>query len=343
MTPADLAELFGLPELPRALDAVETELDRAVVVERAEIEGPARRVVLGGGKRLRPGLALACAVAASGRDGHAVGDPSVVLGATSVELVQAGSLVHDDIMDEAGERRGVPTINSVEGPSQALLVGDFLLARAGQLAAGVNQSVAAFLATAIADLCIGQSAEVSTLYATDRTVAAYEDSIRGKTAALFRASCEIGAAAIEAPAGAVDAVAAYGTAFGMAFQVIDDVLDLVSTAEALGKPVGNDVREGVYSLPVLIALEGPDGEALRSCLGRRPDDAELADALGLVRASSGVAGALDRARAFNDEAVAALDALPVGRVRDGLASLPGAYLEWTLHQKAPDLVPTPSP
>ena len=200
MTPADLAELFGLPELPRALEAVETELDRAIVVERAEIEDPARRVVLGGGKRLRPGLALACAVAASGRGGHVVGDPSVVLGATSVELVQAGSLVHDDIMDEAGERRGVPTINSVEGPSQALLVGDFLLARAGQLAAGVNQSVAAFLATAIADLCIGQSAEVSTLFSAERTQAAYEDSIRGKTAALFRASCEIGAAAIEAPA-----------------------------------------------------------------------------------------------------------------------------------------------
>lgn len=342
MTPADLAEMFGLPALPGALEAVETELDRAVVVERTEIEGPARRVVLGGGKRLRPGLALACAAAASGRGDAVIADPAVVLGATSVELVQAGSLVHDDIMDEAGERRGVPTINSVEGPSQALLVGDFLLARAGQLAAGVNQTVAGFLATAIADLCIGQSAEVSTLFAIDRTRAAYEDSIRGKTAALFRASCEIGAAAIEAPAGAVDAVGAYGTAFGMAFQVIDDVLDLVSTAQALGKPAGNDIREGVYSLPVLIALEGSDGEALRSQLGHRPDEAELAHALALVRASAGVAKALDRARAFNDEAVAALAALPAGRVRDGLATLPGEYLEWALRQKAPDLVLSPS-
>ncbi len=342
MTPAELAALLGLPELPRGLDAVEIELDRAIVVERAEIEDPARRMVLGGGKRLRPALALGCAAAATGRGDRAVVDPAVVVGATAVELVQAGSLVHDDIMDEAGERRGVPTINAKEGPSQALLVGDFLLARAGQLAAGVNQLVAAYLATAIADLCIGQSAEVATLFDTHRSEAAYEDSIRGKTAALFRASCEIGAAAADVPDDLVSALAAYGTAFGMAFQIIDDVLDLVSTAEALGKPVGNDIREGVYSLPVLIALTGPDGAALRSLLGHRPDEDDVAHALTLVRASSGVADALDRARACNEEAAASLAPLPAGPARDGLAALPGTYLDWALESKAPDLMRAPA-
>lgn len=341
MTPADLAALLGLPDLPDGLAAVEAELDRAVVVDRAEIEQPARRVVLGGGKRLRPALALACGVAAAGRDADAVTDAHVVAGATATELVQAGSLIHDDIMDEADERRGVPTINSVEGPNQALLVGDFLLARAGQLAAGVSRDVAAYLATAIADLCVGQSAEVATLFDADRGIDAYLDSICGKTAALFRASCEIGAAAAGAPTEAVTAVATYGTAFGMAFQIIDDVLDLVSTAEALGKPVGNDIREGVYSLPVLLALDGPDGAALRARLGHAPADGEVAHALTLVRASSGVAEALDRARSYNEEAAAALAALPAGPTRDGLAILPGRYLDWVLEQKAPDLaVPT---
>ena len=338
MNPVELAALLGLPELPRGLEAVEAELDRAVVVTRSEIEQPARRVVLGGGKRLRPALSLGCATAATGGP---VVDPSVVVGATAVELVQAGSLVHDDIMDDAGERRGVPTINAVEGASQALLVGDFLLARAGQLAAGVNQSVAAFLATAIADLCVGQSAEVATLFDPDRTVEAYEESIRGKTAALFRAACEIGAAAAEAPIEAVEALAAYGTAFGMAFQIVDDVLDLVSTAEALGKPVGNDIREGVYSLPVLIALTGAEGPALRALLGHPPDEDEVAEALALVRSSSGVAEALERARRFNDAAAVALAALPAGAARRGLAELPGAYLDWALEQKAPELVPSP--
>lgn len=339
MTPADLAALFGLPALPEGMVAVEVELGRAIVVmDRAEIEQPARRVVLGGGKRLRPALALACGAAAAGRGNDAALDPHVVAGATAVELVQAGSLVHDDIMDEAGERRGVPTINAVEGPNQALLVGDFLLARAGQLAAGVGQDTAGYLATAIADLCLGQSAEVSTLFDPDRSLAAYEDSIRGKTAALFRASCEIGAAAAGAPTELVAAVASYGTAFGMAFQIIDDVLDLVSTAEALGKPVGNDIREGVYSLPVLLALDGPDGAALRSRLGHRPVEGEVAHALTLVRASAGVASALDRARVYNDIAAGALTPLPRGPVRDGLAALPGQYLDWALAEKAPDLV-----
>ena len=130
MNPADLATLFGLRALPDGLARVEATLDRAVEVERAEIEGPARRVVLGGGKRLRPALSLACAAAAGGRGDEAVVDADVVDGATAVELVQAGSLVHDDIMDGAGERRGVPTINAVEGANQAILVGDFILARA---------------------------------------------------------------------------------------------------------------------------------------------------------------------------------------------------------------------
>lgn len=338
MNPADLAVLLRLPDLGTGLASVEEALSRAIVVERDEIEAPARRVVLGGGKRLRPALALASAAAASGRGDAVVTDPNVVAGATAVELVQAGSLVHDDIMDEAHERRGVPTINAVEGPSQALLIGDFLLARAGMLAAGVSQDVATFLSIAIADLCVGQSAEVATVFDADRSIGAYEASIAGKTAALFRSACEIGAAAAGAADEAVKALGAYGTEFGMAFQIIDDVLDVVSTAEALGKPVGNDIREGVYSLPVLLALAGPDGAALRSRLGSVPTDEDLAHTLTLVRSSAGVTAALDVAREHNDRAVDALARLPEDDVVTGLARLPGAYLEWVLDDKAPGLV-----
>jgi geranylgeranyl pyrophosphate synthase len=337
MNPADLAVLLGLPDLGAGLSAVEEALGRAIVVDRDEIESPARRVVLGGGKRLRPALSLACAAAATGRGDDIVTDRDVIAGATAVELVQAGSLVHDDIMDGAGERRGVPTINAVEGPNQALLVGDFLLARAGMLAAGVSQDVATFLSIAIADLCVGQSAEVATVFDPDRSIPAYEASIAGKTAALFRSACEIGAASADASAEAVEAVGAYGTAFGMAFQIIDDVLDVVSTTEALGKPVGNDIREGVYSLPVLLALSGPDGSALRSRLGSAPTEDDVAHALTLVRSSPGVAASLDAAREHNDRAVAALSRLPEGPVVEGLARLPGAYLDWVLEDKAPGL------
>jgi heptaprenyl diphosphate synthase/octaprenyl-diphosphate synthase len=339
MTPEDLARLCGLPNLPDGLAAVEKQLDQAVTVDRAEIERPARRVVLSGGKRLRPALALASG-AVFGPNGDAVTDAKVVEGATAVELVQAGSLIHDDIMDEAGERRGVPTINSLEGPNQAILVGDFLLARAGQLAAGVSREAAGALANAIADLCIGQSAESAALFDTHRSVGAYETSINGKTAALFRAACEIGSAAAGATPEAVAAVADYGTAFGMAFQIIDDVLDLTSTSAALGKPAGNDIREGVYTLPVLVALRAADGEVLRARLGHVPTDGELEHALELVRSSGGIAAAVERARTFNERAAASLEALPAGPVREGLVALPSAYLDWSLERNAPQLVAT---
>lgn len=340
MTPAELAALLGLPELDEALAAVEVMLDGTLAVERPEIEAPARRVVLGGGKRLRPTMSLACAAAASG-DEAATNDPMVIAGATAVELVQAGSLVHDDIMDSADERRGVPTVNAIEGPDQALLVGDYLLARAGQLAAGVSAEAAGYLATAITDLCVGQSAEVSTLFDPGRSTDTYMASIAGKTAALFRASCEIGAASIGAGEDATRALAGYGTEFGLAFQIVDDVLDVVSTTEALGKPAGNDIREGVYSLPVLIALAGPDGHALRPRLGRPPTEDDVEHALTLVRGSSGPAQALDAAREHNRRAVEALAPLPPGPVSDGLARLPDAYIDWVLADKAPQLDPRP--
>lgn len=336
MTPLELSVLLRVPRLADALDEVEVGLAAAVRLGHPEIDQPATRVVLGGGKRMRPALTLAAAVAVSGDPG-VMRSRHVLDGAVAVELVQAGSLVHDDLMDEAGERRGVPTVNAVEGSSEALLIGDLLLARAGQLAAGVSREVAALLAAAITDLCIGQFGEVGSLYDPDRSIGAYEASIAGKTAALFRSACEIGAASAGGSDEAVEAVGAYGTEFGMAFQIIDDVLDVVSTTEALGKPVGNDIREGVYSLPVLLALDGPDGTALRSRLGSVPTEDDVTHALDLVRSSPGVAAALDAAREHNDRAIEALAGVPVGPVVDGLARLPGAYLDWVLEDKAPGL------
>ncbi len=337
MDAAYLAELFGLPTLPLGLSRVEDELSAVLAVDQDDIEVPARRVVLGGGKRLRPALALAVAAASSEHPERAVTDRRVVTGAVAVELVQAGSLVHDDIMDGAKERRGVPTINAVEGPNHAILVGDFLLARAGQLAATVSREVAGSLADAIADLCRGQSLEVSGQFVVDRSVDAYERSIGGKTAALFRTACEIGALCGDATPALTRAVATYGFAFGMAFQIVDDVLDIASTTEALGKPAGNDVREGVYSLPVLMALAGPDGHALRARLGSVPSEDTVRDILGRVRSSGALEEALARARHYNDEAVGALATLPPSSARSGLAELPAAYLAWVIDDKAPGL------
>ena len=332
MGPEYLAELLNLPALPGQLAAVERALEAALATDHAELHEPSLRQVTAGGKRLRPVLTLAAASLAGPIPDHLLAD--VVAGAVAVELVQTGSIVHDDIMDEAQERRGVATVYDLEGPHQAILVGDYLLARAGQAAAGVSKEVAFELATTLAALCLGQSQETVDAYNTGRSIDEMFNSINGKTAALIRSAAKIGVLAGRLPESYLEALGAYGEAFGMAFQIIDDVLDLVSTAEIEGKPVGNDMREGVYTLPVLLALELPEGDRLRPLLKIAREGGEaISEAIKLVRASGTIEQAIKLARDYNRQAVQALETLQPSPVLEGLAGLPDAYLTWTLDSK----------
>jgi heptaprenyl diphosphate synthase len=321
MNQAELGALLHLDDLSPQLDAVAECIDAALSGKaNPHLLEPARRVINAGGKRLRPALAIAATVAS----GHPV-DDGVIAAAASVELVHVGSLVHDDIMDHADTRRSVPTVNAVEGPNMALLVGDYLLAIAGELAASVNRQVAGALATAIADLCDGQAVESAWLYKVDKPLDAYWRTLEGKTAALLRTASSIGPLAAEAPPAVVGQMAAYGHSFGMAFQIIDDLLDLVSDEETMGKPVGHDMTEGVYTLPLLDFLAGDGGGAVRGLL--KVD--MTADDTRRVAKELLASPSIDRARAeaqrYNEAAAAALEGLdhPVAR---GLAALPGAYM-----------------
>ena len=331
MNTSELAELLHLPDLDADLARVEQGLESALTDghQNPYLVEPGLRVVRGGGKRLRPVLTIAAAASFGGGF-----DDDVQAGAVACELVHAGSLVHDDIMDDADERRGTPTVNSVEGDNHAILVGDFLLARAGELAAGVSKEVAGTLASTIAALGDGQSREVVDLYDTERTVESFLTSISGKTAALMRSSARIGALCGRLPEDAVAALSEFGQAFGMAFQIIDDVLDIVSSAELMGKPVGNDIREGVYTLPVLLALRQDGGERIRGLLAAKPADPDaVAEVQRWVRADGAIDATLDEARRYNEEAAKALEPLPQNPVVEGLAGLPEAYLRWALDTK----------
>jgi heptaprenyl diphosphate synthase len=327
----DLATLLAMPDLVGWLDDVEVALVQSVGIDNGLLVEPGLRVVQGGGKRLRPVLTRAAA---------ALGDPDrwaedVVKGAVAVELVHVGSLVHDDIMDHATQRRGVPTVNAIEGLNRAVLVGDFLLARSGVEAAQISKEVAQVLAQAISDLCDGQTRELHDVGNLDRTPDDVLRAVRGKTAALLRSSCHIGALAARAPDDAVKALVGFGEAFGMAFQIVDDVLDVVSTPDLMGKPVGNDLREGVYTLPVIFALQGPDGGEVRAELLRAGGDPDrLAALMHGLRSDGPVDQALDVAREFNRAATAALADLPDGPTVEGLRRLPGDYLEWAMAEKA---------
>ena len=307
----ELSELLALPSLVADLDALESTMVDVLRRDGTldELVEPGIRVVTGGGKRLRPTLTIAAAAV-----GGAPANDHVTAAGVAVELVQVGSLVHDDLMDHAKTRRGVETVNAREGLNWAILVGDYLLAVAGIQAASVSKEVAHSLARTIADLAAGQGREVS---------------IRGKTAALMRCSATVGAQAAGMSLMEVDALAAFGEGFGMAFQIVDDVLDVVASSEKLGKPAGNDIGEGVFTLPVIYALDGPEGERLAELLERRTDDAAVAEANELVRRSDGVRLALDAARDWNGRAADLLAGFD-SPTAEGLAKLPDHYLAWVL-------------
>jgi heptaprenyl diphosphate synthase len=303
---APLAAPSALPApLAAGLDRVHGALLDAVAAEDPFLTEVAGHLINAGGKRQRPAFAMASAL--TGSPGAAEVTRESMLGGVSCELVHLGSLYHDDVMDEATTRHFVESVNARWGNLQAILAGDYLLAKASEIAAGLGTEVAALLAATIARLCEGQVAELQDAFNPLRTEERYFRSIGGKTAALFATSCRIGAIVGELPRDQIDTLTTFGEAYGVAFQIVDDVLDVVASDEELGKPSGHDMVEGTYTLPVLRVLAGSDGAALAELLGRPLDDGERLVARDLVRADGeAVRSSVADARLHADRAVAAL-------------------------------------
>src|SRR5437588_1142619 len=254
---------------------VEKALREAVRTPDPFLGDVASHLIGAGGKRIRPLLTLCAAYAANGGERPVVDD--AITGAVSVELVHLGSLYHDDVIDEAETRRGVPSVNARWSNIVAILAGDYLLAQASSLAASLGADVAGLLASTIGELCRGQVLELQHLFDPDRSEESYLSAIEGKTASLMATSCRIGAMVSGVSADSLDALTQFGHHLGMCFQIVDDVLDVTSTEAALGKPAGHDVHEGVYTLPVIYALAG--APELRALLGRKLDWPEVQQAV----------------------------------------------------------------
>jgi heptaprenyl diphosphate synthase len=261
-------------------------------LENGLMSDAASHLLAAGGKRLRPTLALCAAYAAKGADGPV--EDVAVTGAATVELVHLGSLYHDDVIDEAETRRGVPSVNARWSNIVAILAGDYLLAQASELAASLGADVAALLARTIGELCRGQVLELQDLFDVDRTEESYYSSVAGKTASLMATACRIGGMVSRLEDEPLDALTAFGHHLGMCFQIVDDVLDVTRTDEDLGKPAGNDLHEGVYTLPVIHALSA--SPELRSMLGRSIDWPDVARAREMIDANGVVERSLDAAR-----------------------------------------------
>ena len=241
------------------LEAVERRLYKATTSSNDFVTEIAQHL-LGGGKRYRPLLAQVTAEL-----GPSDGDGPVRAG-VAVELIHLGSLYHDDVIDEADARRGTASVNVNWSNTVAILAGDFLLARASEEAAPLGEEAVALLARTYASLCEGQVLELQLTGDLDHGPAEYYRVIEDKTASLIGAAARLGAMAGGASREAIEAATEWGHELGIVFQLADDVLDLVATDEYLGKPAGSDIGEGTFTLPVLHALEGPDGAELRELL-----------------------------------------------------------------------------
>jgi len=296
-----VTSVTGLPPLVGDLERVEVKLRHAVASEDPLLADLASHLVDAGGKRIRPTMTLSAAYVVAGADSP---PEDVVTGATACELVHLGSLHHDDVIDEATTRRGVPSVNARWSNIVAILSGDFLLARASSLASSLGADVAALLARTIAELCRGQVLELSHLFDVTRDEENYYSAIDGKTASLFATSCRVGGMASGANDATLDALERFGRHVGMCFQIVDDCLDVTGTGDALGKTPGQDLLEGIYTLPVVYALrESPE---LRTRLARPLSTEAMEEARTTVVASGAVESAIGVAR---DHAAKAAEAL----------------------------------
>jgi heptaprenyl diphosphate synthase len=319
-----------LPGLEPALLRVEGALQEATAAREPFLQEVAGHLAAAGGKRLRPALVLATA----GLYDPDSTEPTdeAVRGAVAVELVHLGSLYHDDVMDGAVKRRGVESVNHRWGNLVAVLAGDFLLARASEIAASLGTEIAGLLAATIARLCEGEVTQLRWAFDTNRPEQSYFEAIAGKTASLMSAAARIGALVGGAPPAEVEALTEYGHSLGMCFQVWDDVRDLVASEGVLGKPAGHDMVEGTYTLPVIraLAVEGL-GRDLRALLGGPLEPPARDKARDLVVASGVIASCVRDAAAWAaraEEALRPLCAAGVARGDDRLEVLGkvGAHL-----------------
>lgn len=314
-------------DLRPGLALVEERLRTTVASDLPFAQDASRYLIDAGGKRFRPMLVLLTGMLA----GAAPTDDRLVDAGVVVELVHLSTLYHDDVIDAADVRRGAPAAHVKWSNTVAILTGDFLLARASELSAALGVEVTRVMARTIADLCAGQIREVQGSLAArthgapvlEPTREHYLTVIGEKTASLISASCRLGAILSGQPPEAVDIVTDYGWRLGMSFQLADDVLDVIGETDDSGKVPGTDLREGVRTLPVLLALEADGDASPLPGLLADPTDDNVAAALEILRGHPAIELARDAARLEAGMAKRALRTLPhpVPGVLDGLVYL----------------------
>ncbi len=323
--------LFASAEEKKFIDAIESGLEQVelgLVRETRFADNLAdvtsRYLLDAGGKRVRPVLTLLTA-----QLGEGVND-AVITAAEAIEITHLASLYHDDVMDDAQMRRGVPSAQSVWGNSVAILTGDLLFARASKLIASLGEDAISLQANTFERLCLGQLHETIGPAATDDPIAHYLQVLADKTGSLIATAAEVGVIFSGAPTEFTEPVRTFGEKVGVAFQLVDDIIDLAPSAGDSGKKPGTDLRAGISTLPMLFLRRAAETDHEAAALLRRiddelersytdgGDDTALTNAIDALRAHDVTAQTLLEARRWSADAVAALAPIPEGPVKKAL-------------------------
>jgi heptaprenyl diphosphate synthase len=315
-----------LSKLEAGLERVEEELVAAVAHTDPIAKVTTRHLIDAGGKRIRPTLVLLCAQLGDGTADE------VIKSAVVVELTHIGTLYHDDVMDNAPKRRGVDSAHEIWGNNVAILTGDLLFARASQVVSKLGQKALTLQADTFERLCLGQLNETVGPAEGQDVIEHYLSVLSDKTGSLISASAELGVLFSGADQALREPVRKYGEAIGVAFQLIDDVIDIYSDGKTSGKTPGTDLRAGVPTLPVLYLRQDAEHDPASAKLveiidAGLDDDAALNDVLEQMRKHPATERAFQEAKRWADQAIAALEDLPVGSVREALTNFADAVIE----------------
>lgn len=326
MSTATSLDVFDL--LHRELDEMDARIVETVDIGIPQVNELVRGVITSGGKRLRPTILIL-----TGR-AFAPDHRALIGAAAGIELLHTASLVHDDDIDHSGLRRGRPTLSTQVSSVTAILIGDYLFAQSAILAASTDSTrVVSVFASTLADLCRGQIREMLETRRLDQTFAQYEERIYGKTGSLFAGAAEMGAILGGADDHTIAELRAFGRELGIAFQIVDDILDLRELTGSIGKPAGNDLREGTVTLPIMrynggLVSGSPDQVRLADIAnGDITDDAVIDEVVADIRRSGALEEAAAIAQQYIEAAKSHLSVVPDEQTRQYLIQIADIVLD----------------
>lgn len=307
-----------IQSLQADLKFFETYLEQSVSSEEPLVAGSVLHLVRSGGKRMRPKFAILAAQA----NNYDINKMLPLLAA--LELLHTGSLIHDDVIDGATKRRGNPTVNAIHGNKTAIFIGDFLVGRAFELVSQYNDDrIISAIERTVTEMTKGELRQVADFYRVDQSYEDYFYRIERKTALLFSTSCETGACVSGASDSEIQALKLYGYYLGMAFQIMDDILDMTADEVVLGKPVGSDLRQGNLSLPVIYCLKNSSQkeQLAKMILDSKTNQNLIIPIINIVKSSGGMEYSKKTADDFIKKALSQINKLKPGKHRTAMIEI----------------------